>query len=118
LLPTTHPSVENDSLCLESFTTVVPCAVTPLGEETTCKHEDELTKTCSQESPVIESHPGQSSKDSECDSEYIGKPNSKRASATDNDACPGPSCVPSTTIPAVKNLPPPEHKGELNYIST
>ena len=74
---------------------------------------DEPTTMNSESAFATESCPGPKSYVSEC----VEKPNSEKGSSTIDDACPGPSCLPSTSMSAIQNVPPPEHEGELNHIS-
>ena len=99
-----HPLVEDVN--------IVPHSVTPLTEKETPILEDEPTNMNSDPASATESCSEPESHVSEC----VEKLNTEKVSSKD-DACPGPSHVPSTTMSAVKNLPPPEHEGELNYLS-
>ena len=74
---------------------------------------DEPTTMNSESAFATESCSGPKSYVSEC----VEKPNSEKGSSTIDDACPGPSCLPSTSMSAIQNVPPPEHEGELNHIS-
>ena len=113
-----YPLAEDSSLCLvNSGANIVPHAVSPLTEEVIPVREDEHMEMNSQAPPATDSCPRSSSEVNEHGSGCVEKVNSKEVSTTKDDACPGPSRVLSSTISAVQNIPPPEHEGELNYIS-
>ena len=109
-LQDSDPLAEDNSLCLvNSGANTVRQTITSLPEEV---REDEPTKV-SQAASDTEASPSSSSEHA---SRYLEKGNSKEVSSS-NDSCLGPSHVPSSTIAAVHSIPPPEHEGELNYIS-
>ena len=104
--------VDNNSLGLvNSGINIVPHVVsTPTEREIPL---DKPTTMNSESAFATESCLGPKSYVSEC----VEKPNSEKGSSTIDDACPGPSRLLSTSMSAIQNVLPPEHEGELNYIS-
>ena len=101
--------VDDNSLGLvNSGINIVPHVVSTPTERQTLLLGDKPTTMNSESASATESCPGPVS-------ECVEKQNSEKVSPTKDDACPGPSRLPSTSMSAVQNVPPPEHKGELNY---
>ena len=110
-LQDSDPLAEDNSLCLvNSGANIVRQTITSLPEEV---REDEPTKV-SQAASDTEASPSSSSEHA---SRYLEKGNSKEVSSS-NDSCLGPSHVPSSTMAAVHNIPPPEHEGATGQRAT